>query len=97
MYKHIRIILSHMYIVCCVQYTALDFTSGGCTGTYSNKYGVLRRKVAVSPGSPPHQRTLILDLSTRRKVRQEEPGTCNHMRNCAVPRLNTRVAVFTSP
>ena len=60
--------------VCCVQYTALDFTSGGRTGTCSNKYGVLRRKVAASPGSAPHQRTPILDLCTRRKDRGE-PGS----------------------
>ena len=40
------------------------------TRTCSTKYGVLRRKVASSPGSPPHQRTFILDLCTRRKIRQ---------------------------
>ena len=60
-YKHIRIILSHMY-ASSVKYTILDSTSCGCTGTCSNKDGVLRRKVALSPGSPPQERTLILDL-----------------------------------
>ena len=59
--------------VCGVQYTALDFTScghtGTCTCTCSNKYGVLRRytQVASSLGSPPHECTLILDLCTRTK------------------------------
>ena len=51
-YKHTLnihiIILLHMY-VCCVQYTALDSTSCGRTITCSNKYGVLRRKVVLSP------------------------------------------------
>ena len=71
MYKHtcICIILSHMYI-CCVQYTALDSTSCGRTGTCINKYGVLRKKVASLPGSPLHERRLILDLCTRTKMRQ---------------------------
>ena len=54
MYKHIRNnnIITYMCMytyVCCVQYTALDSISCGHTGTCSNKYGVLRRKVASSP------------------------------------------------
>ena len=70
MYKHNIIRITH---VCCVLYTALDLLHVvHRTETWSNKYGVLRRKVASSPGSrsPPHQRTLILDLCTRRKVRR---------------------------
>ena len=41
-YMYMYNIITH---VCCVQYTVLDSTSCGCTGTCSNKYGVLRRKV----------------------------------------------------
>ena len=44
--------------VCGVQYTTLVLVvvqEHAC----SNKDGVLRRKVASSPGSPPHERTLI--------------------------------------
>ena len=52
-------IIMHVY----VQYTALDSTSCGHTGTCSNKYGVLRRKVASAPGSTPHERTLILTFA----------------------------------
>ena len=90
-YKHIirNNIITH---VCCVQYTVLDSTSCGHTGTCSNKYGVLRRKVASSPGSPPHERTLILDLCTRRNTYNYKAGE-----RLAMPGLNTRMGVFTSP
>ena len=61
MYIHIRIILSHMYTVYSTQYWII-LPVVVYTRTCSNKVGVLRRKVASSPGAPPHKHTLILDL-----------------------------------
>ena len=83
MYKHI---CYHIYIV-----QSIGFSSCGCTETCSNKYGILRRKVASSPGSPPHEHTLILNLCTRKNT-MYMTGV-----RLAMPGLNTRVGVFTSP
>ena len=59
-------VLSHKYAVHSIRFYVLPVVVQEYN--FSNKHGVLRRKVASSPVSPSHEHTLFLVLCTRRKV-----------------------------